>query len=805
MRLASFFSFLFLLVTTPALAELDSFGLGDGHLGALTVSTPRRTINAAVPFSTEALSGGTLLVVDSTESFSKGDLVLVHQTAGFDPGTASGSTGNTDPGNVGRWEFGRVARVVTGSPTEIHLTAPLAYSYTAEGAQVVRVPEYSTVTITSSGTLVAPAWNGRSGGIVAFLATGAVTHNGVISADGLGFRGGAFANHASTTGCAGNDVLSGDGGAYKGEGVVVKRYGTAAGAGNLVNAGGGGNCNGAGGGGGGHRGLGGTGGRSAPFDSSRTVGGKGGVVMAYSIINAALFGGGGGAGEGDDNAGSAGAAGGGMVLVRAASMSGTGRVSANGASASAASGEDASGGGGAGGSVIVRVGGALQCGAMQANGGHGGDVVVESSAYGPGGGGGGGFLLAQGSSISCPTSIAPGDPGSVTNADAGTFGPSYGASAGGSGEDRGHLVPFKQPSQPVITSPTANQVGVRARPVIQGSADPGHRIILYVDGAASVQFSADTDGAFSVTLPAPALTDGVHTVSARSEGLGLYSIAATEVSFTVGAAQASDAGTLAQPVIVVPEAGDVTGPLPFIAGVAPDADTVGIYLDDRPEAIVKADAFGRFRFQVPDDEPLLPGPHRVNAHAHSAAGDTGPSTANTIFESVEDPQTPDAGEPDSGTPDAGAPDSGTPDSGTPDSGTSDGGTQPTTDAPVVVVPASGEVVDPRPLFAGAALPGASVALEVDGTRVATVVVDSLGAFRYVLPKGAELVEGEHAVSAYLLVTNEPGPRSPSTSFQVRGPTALDVGCGGCGASPAGMAGAWALLVGWAALVRRRRR
>ncbi|WZX23553.1 MYXO-CTERM sorting domain-containing protein [Myxococcus stipitatus] len=51
----------------------------------------------------------------------------------------------------------------------------------------------------------------------------------------------------------------------------------------------------------------------------------------------------------------------------------------------------------------------------------------------------------------------------------------------------------------------------------------------------------------------------------------------------------------------------------------------------------------------------------------------------------------------------------------------------------------------------------------------------------------------------------PGPRSPDTGFQVRGPTALDVGCGGCGASPTGAATAWVLLIGVAALLRQRRR
>lgn len=55
---------------------------------------------------------------------------------------------------------------------------------------MIKVPNYTDLTVTSAGSIVAPAWNGQTGGVVAFRATGTVTINGSISVAGLGYRGG---------------------------------------------------------------------------------------------------------------------------------------------------------------------------------------------------------------------------------------------------------------------------------------------------------------------------------------------------------------------------------------------------------------------------------------------------------------------------------------------------------------------------------------------------------------------------------------------------------------------------------------
>lgn len=787
---SAFLLVLALLMAPPALAELDSFGQGTGRDGPLSVTTVGRVINSAVPLSAAAAAGATVVRVQQVGALKAQALVLIHQSSGFPSTTASGGTGSVAPGAVGRWELARVASVTA---TALTLTEPLVNSYAVPGAQAVLVPEYTDVTVSTSGSLVAPPWNGSSGGILAFLATATVTNNGAISADGAGFQGGVFANHADLNGCTGLDLTTEQGGSAKGEGVVVGRFGAASGRGNLVNGGGGGNCHNSGGGGGGHGNAGGAGGRTASdVDGSRDAGGLGGTLMKYGLAGQALFGGGGGAGEGNDGAGSSGGAGGGFVLVRAKTVTGTGRFSADGAPPGSAAGTDGAGGGGAGGAVSVHAEGQVGCGSVRALGGTGGSVTDKVRLLGPGGGGSGGYVLVQGATVSCPVDVKGGVAG--TSAFDST---SHGAGAGGDGVVTQYNVAYRPPTTPTVTLPADGAWGVSSRPAFQGTTDPGARVLIFLDGVELYQLGTGADGKFSGSYPGlkDPLPPGEHRVSVVAEILGAYSQRSSESTFNV-AATLADGGVLVEPIIVVPADGESVGPTPLFAGVAPNGLTVGLEVDGAPETItVPVDAFGRFRYQVPPETPLTPGPHFITAHSHTETGESGPFSPMTRFEVLA----ADAG---SGTVDAGT---GEPDAGAngPDAGTglADAGVR---DVPVLVVPAEGEVVDSTPLFAGAATPGVSVLLEVDGAELATVVSDATGAFRHPVASEKALPAGAHSVTARMVVGNEAMPRSPATGFQVRGPSNLDVGCG-CGASPVSVAGSWALLAGLAAAVRRRRR
>ena len=621
---------LVLLTAAPSLAELDSFGTGTGRDGALVVSAAGRVINLAAPLVTDAPAGSTVLSAEALTTVVPQSLVLIHRGIGLPASTPSGGATSVAPGELGRWELARVESV-TAEPYTLKLTAPLVNSYAAQGTQVVVVPEYTTVTVNTGTSLVARPWDGRSGGIIAFLATGTVTNQGRISADGAGLRGGVFVNHVDLSGCSGLDVPREQAGSYKGEGVVVDRYGTASGRGHLVNGGGGGNCHNSGGGGGGHGGVGGRGGYGAGSDVGKDLGGLGGAALKYELVDQMLLGGGGGAGEGNDDDGSGGGAGGGIVLVRAGALAGAGLYTANGQAALATPGDDGAGGGGAGGAVILRASGRADCGGAQALGGAGGTVSEPTFVLGPGGGGGGGYVLVQGAVVACAANVAGGAAGTVTS-DPGSHGPNYGALAGGTGVAREYRVSYRPPTTPTVDAPSNGAVGVPSRPRFEGKTDPGVRVIITIDDATVLQVNAGADGGFIANYnETEPMSTGSHRVTVVAESLGAYSARSSEVTFNV-AATLEDGGVLVPPILVVPADGDAVGPTPLFAGVAPNGVTVGLEVDNGPEITVPVDAFGRFRYQVPADSPLSPGPHFVNVHAHTESGETGPFSPNTRFE-----------------------------------------------------------------------------------------------------------------------------------------------------------------------------
>lgn len=192
-----------------------------------------------------------------------------------------------------------------------------------------------------------------------------------------------------------------------------------------------------GGGGGGNAGAGGSGGNTwnnntsggALNSSGGNVGNPGGGLGGNAQTNGAtrlVLGGGGGAGTSNNNANAdtvttwpptvngttrppagvgtangadgpislSGAPGGGVVLIRAGSISGSGRVVADGYTAfNTGGGSEGAGGGGAGGSVFVSAGSGGTGLTISANGGGGG--YSNYFNHGPGGGGGGGYILTN--------------------------------------------------------------------------------------------------------------------------------------------------------------------------------------------------------------------------------------------------------------------------------------------------------------------------------------------------------------------------------------------------------------------------
>ncbi|WP_228559412.1 MULTISPECIES: Ig-like domain-containing protein [Myxococcus] len=528
------------LLGPVAKAAADSFGLGNGSSGALTVGVAGTVINSYTRVTAAVPAGQSFVTVASTTGFAAGNLVMVHQATGLTaPASGSQTPINLTGGPVGRWEF---ARIQSLTATRLNFSQPLTVAFAAVGTQAIRVPEYTSVTVNAAASLVAQPWNGTTGGVLAFLSQGPVSNVGAIHADGQGFRGG-FAWNGDGDGCTAMDQAF-PGGTEKGEGLVPGRFGAGnyppasgtTGRGNIANAGGGGVCHNSGGGGGSNAGAGGIGGRTwvgeeAP--AAREVGGLGGVSLTFDAVSYAVFGGGGGAGHGNDDAAGGGSAGGGVVFFRAASLSGAGRVSANGLAGVNAqgTGNDAAGGAGAGGTVYLRVTGGLACSAntVTARGGAGGSTTYDQ--HGTGGGGGGGRVLIQGATVGCTPVVTGGAAGTQPTASA-PDGLTYGAAPGNPGVVA--ILPGAFPASvaaPVVTTP-ANGSTTGVRPVITGTAPANSTVVIFVDGVEVGRATADALGNFSFT-PTADLSVGAHTVNAYAQLQGVSSVLSNTNSFTV--------------------------------------------------------------------------------------------------------------------------------------------------------------------------------------------------------------------------------------------------------------------------------
>jgi large repetitive protein len=368
--------------------------LGNGADGALDVAEAITTGTVATGGLAGA-SGQRVLTVASTTGFVAGDLVLAHQTRGRD---------------AGKHELATIESLGPGE-TSMTLVRPLSASYVSDDgaarAQLVRVPQYTTVTIRAGGSVVAPAWNGDSGGILVFKATGAVSVAGTIEMTGRGFRG--YSHAAGCTGGARYACTT----ANTANGFAGESAAGAARAGAAANGAGGGggedgqDCAGGGGGGHGAAGTGGPDGAGLVCRNGPQLGGAPGATAGTADLTSIVFGGAGGEGGGDEDGAypGPGGSGGGIVWIEAETIAVTGRIGADGASGgdgvnvSAACGGVGCGmgpgGGGAGGAVRLRASQVtLGTDRVTALGNAGGACTCPG--YGPGGAGGAGRIAIGG-------------------------------------------------------------------------------------------------------------------------------------------------------------------------------------------------------------------------------------------------------------------------------------------------------------------------------------------------------------------------------------------------------------------------
>ncbi|ATB28999.1 adventurous gliding motility protein AgmC [Melittangium boletus] len=511
------------LGSTSARAEPDTFGVGTGRNGALTVPTGSAIIVNAyapvtAPLARKALSISVGACVGDP-CFKEGDLILVYQATGLVPAPVSGALGPVDLTNspVGRWELARLKSVTPqGTSATLELTAPLVHNFAANVTQVIRVPEYTSVSVPVGRSITASPWDGSTGGVVAFLAQNEVNNQGIITVDGLGFRGGQYvADLAGGRGCSEVDQST-PSGSQKGEGIGgAARYGsTQTGRGNVANGAGGAVCFRSGGGGGGNGGSGGQGGRSdGASDGGRNVGGLGGVALNTSVLTQLTFGGGGGAGHGTVVGGTAGA-GGGVVFLRASQLSGSGTITASGGSVGTFS--EGGSGGGAGGSIYARVVRSAVCGAVVASGGIGSTSSLASGRVGPGGGGGAGQMLFQASlGGSCALVAEGAAPGGQLIPAEGAYGATKGESSDPTKNKKEYG--FIIPTPPSVSTPATGLITNNVRPRITGTARiyaeaaPNTEVILFLDGEELGRVMSDDKGNYSFDLPRD-LSESEHRV-----------------------------------------------------------------------------------------------------------------------------------------------------------------------------------------------------------------------------------------------------------------------------------------------------
>ena len=547
--------------------------------GNPTISAANTVVNQYTRLAANAAQNATSITVTSvaalsagSDALATGDLVMVVQMQGATINTALDNTtwgSVTAVNGAGLYELVEVSSVNAGTNT-ITLSCALKNAYSATGAtQVIRVPQYGTLTIAAMGSVTAPAWDGNVGGVVAIHAASTVTLSGSINVTGLGFRGGAVDNQSTGTGTNTTTyaAVAATSGALKGEGIAGVRaeYGrgpaaNGGGGGNAHNSGGGGGANGRAGGAWTGQGIfdltvmggasawlldsqysatasegGGRGGYSFSGNAGdalttgpnmaswggnnrRERGGLGGHPVDNDPANRIFFGGGGGAGDGDNGHAGRGGNGGGIVVLIAGSVGGAGQIFANGeagvnaiSTAGGAANGDSPGGGGGGGSVIVQAG-TVTSFVVQATGGAGGNQLVNNGneCEGPGGGGGGGYVFSSGTL----TANVAGALGGTSNCASMTEFPSNGATRGGAGR-----TVFGTPAAlPYCVDTTAPDTMIDSGPDNPTNDPTGDFTFSSPDGSATFECSLD-GGTFSA-CPSPfataALADGSHTLAVRA-------------------------------------------------------------------------------------------------------------------------------------------------------------------------------------------------------------------------------------------------------------------------------------------------
>jgi|GEM_PF-2146128 len=398
--------------------------------------------------------------VNDPLQYSIGEQVVIMQMKGVDlvkqNNSSFGDIASIGPG--GLFEFNYIDSIFGDTIDLVYQLRSADYNVNTR-LQMISLPTADVLNVV--GTIVAPPWNGTTGGVVILNARDSIVLASDIDVNGQGFRGGVRSSANFT--CARMDYSYGTfvtpfHGAYKGESYALIDGNHITGRGAWGIGGGGGNNHNTGGGGGGNSSSGGLGGKQSFVNTTNqgcndtvTVnGGIGGKAFNYNNYKERVFfGGGGGGGHQNDlpsagggEAGSGGAGGGIVILVTPHIFSYNRNIFANGTSQDSIAGRDGGGGGGAGGSILLytqSIRGTLN---IQVKGGKGADNNSHNNlsfnltaTHGTGGGGSGGYLgYSAGSTFSNISAVMTGGlNGKILNSGSFNYDGAYGATEGGNG------------------------------------------------------------------------------------------------------------------------------------------------------------------------------------------------------------------------------------------------------------------------------------------------------------------------------------------------------------------------------------
>jgi hypothetical protein len=603
----------------------------DGNPGTIT-----GIVNTYYPGTSANASGANAITLGvsrgATTPIEAGDLLLIMQmqdavvnannTSAYGANNGSGS-GATSLGQSGLYEYivatsdvpvggGSLTFLAAGTGGALLNSYFNANATTTQGQrryQVVRVPQYSTVTINSG--LTAAAWNGNTGGILAIDCASLLDfpNNTTVSVTGLGFRGGAarqLSGVGNTAGYADTDYRNvappptGTTGVHasKGEGIAgAPRYVYSGGAiadtgvegypngsyarGAPGNAGGGGsdgnvaaNDENSGGGGGSNGSTGGKGGNS--WNSNEAYGGIAGTLFPATPARL-TFGGGGGAGTRNNSSGvmSSGAPGGGMILIQTdTNQTATNRVLTLNADGEAGvdAENDGAGGGGGGGTIVFYSTSNMNRIIVTARGGAGGKSWPTEAAggtpgnrHGPGGGGGGGVAFISDTTPRSGSSVASGASGTTTTSNdpygatnGGTDGPGYQSisssqipGAVGANSATPNPVVTKTTSTPYITLNGSANVATYTINVANGAGGGVRDVIITDTLPGAFKYASTTSIVLSGGAKRTSTTNPTANSAAPVWGtFRIPSNASVAITFNVSIPSTQAAGTYQNPVSI---------------------------------------------------------------------------------------------------------------------------------------------------------------------------------------------------------------------------------------------------------------